>query len=69
MIFGYYKGVEVKDSLPAPISKARFMMVLQDFIAPFYIFIKPKFTMQYLSRKQFFDNSELELSQNLAMLS
>jgi len=61
MIFGYYKGVEVKDTLPATISKARFMLFLQDFIAPFYIFIKPKFSMQYLSRKQFFDNSELEL--------
>ena len=61
MIFGYYKGVEVKDFLPAPISKAKIMMVLQDFIAPFYIFIKPKFTIKYLSRKQFFDNSELEL--------
>jgi urea transporter len=61
MIFGYYKGVEVKDFLPATISKARVLKFVQDFVAPFYIFIKPVFKMQYLSRKQFFDDSELEI--------
>ncbi len=61
LIFGYYKGVVVKDSLAATISKAKVMRFLQDFIAPFYIFIKPVFKIQYMSRKQFLDDSEFEL--------
>ncbi len=61
MIFGYYKGIEVNDFLPATISNAKILMFWQDFIAPFYIFIRPVFKIRYLSRKQFFDDSELEL--------
>ena len=61
LIFGYYKGVKVRDDLSVTISKARFLRVLQDFIAPFYIFIKPQFQMEYISRKQSFDESETVL--------
>jgi len=61
LIFGYYKGVKVEDDLSVTISKARVLKVLQDFIAPFFIFIKPKFTMEYISRKQSFGESEIVL--------
>ena len=61
LIFGYYKGVKVEDDLSVIISKAKFLKVIQDFIAPFYIFIKPRFKMKYISRKQSFDESEIVL--------
>ncbi len=61
VIFGYYKGVEVADDLPVPISKVKFMKIIQDFVAPFYIFIRPKFKMNYISRKQFLGDSEFVL--------
>ncbi len=61
LIFGYYKGIKVEDYLSVTISRARVLKVLQDFVAPFYIFIKPSFKMEYISRKQFFDESEIVL--------
>jgi murein DD-endopeptidase MepM/ murein hydrolase activator NlpD len=61
LIFGYYKQVKLQDDLPVPISKAWPSKVLQDLIAPFYIFIRPTFEVKYLSRKQFLDNSEITL--------
>ena len=61
LIFGYYKGVKVEDDLSVTISKAKFLKIIQDFIAPFYIFIKPRFTMEYISRKQSFGESEIVL--------
>jgi len=61
LIFGYYKGVKVEDDLSVTISKAKFLRVIQDFIAPFYIFIKPRFTMEYIRRKQSFGESEIVL--------
>ncbi len=61
LIFGYYKDIVVSDDIPITLSKTRFAKVIQDFVAPFYIFIRPKFSMQYLSRKQFLDESEIHL--------
>lgn len=59
LIFGFYKGMEVTDELPVPISNAKIWKILQDFVAPFVIFIKPSFKLKYVSRKQFFDESEI----------
>ncbi len=59
LLFGYYKGVEIQDVLP--ISDISFIRILQDFIAPFHIFIKPIYNMRYISQKQFLDDSEIEL--------
>ncbi len=59
LLFGYYKGVEIQDVLP--ISDISFIRILQDFIAPFHIFIKPIYNMKYISQKQFLDDSEIEL--------
>jgi hypothetical protein len=61
LIFGYYKGVNVEDDLSVSISQAKIFKLLQDFIAPFYIFIKPKFRMQYISRKRSINDSEIVL--------
>jgi len=61
LIFGYYKGVKVEDDLSVSISQSKVFKILQDFIAPFYIFIKPKFKMEYVSRKQSFNDSEIVL--------
>ena len=62
ILFGYYKGLVVEDDLPVPISEVKILKIIQDFVAPFYIFVRPKFKMSYQSRKQFFEDSELILN-------
>ncbi len=59
VLFGYYKSVVVEDALP--ISEISFIRILQDFIAPFVVFIKPQYKMEYISKKQFLDDSEILL--------
>ncbi|OYT11819.1 MAG: peptidase M23 [Bacteroidetes bacterium 4572_112] len=64
VIFGYYKGVVVEDSLP--ISEISMLRIMQDFVAPFVVFIKPTYKMSYLSQKQFLDDSEIKLKADFA---
>jgi len=55
IIFGFYKGIELKDELPLSTSKYRALRFLQDFIAPFYRFIKPIYRLNYLKKSEMFD--------------
>ena len=64
VIFGFYKGVVIEDTLP--IAEISLMRIMQDFIAPFVVFIKPQYRMEYMSQKQFFDDSEIELQSNFS---
>lgn len=45
---GYYQDLEVKDKFPLAILKNNFKRFLQDFIAPFHIFMKADFTIKYV---------------------
>lgn len=42
-ILGYYENITIDDQVPINFFNNNFMLVVQDFIAPFYIFTKAKF--------------------------
>ncbi|MEI6694656.1 MAG: urea transporter [Bacteroidota bacterium] len=58
---GFYKDLMIEDNYPLHITANSPILIFQDFIAPFYIFIKSKFQMSYLSKKDDFSNSDIEL--------
>ncbi len=61
VIFGFYKDIRLDDPLPVEVSRYRFWKPLQDFVAPFYRFIKPAFQMHYTEMDEMFDDSQIIL--------
>ena len=61
VVFSFNEGLEINDILPANTFKRTYLSLLQDFIAPFYIFLKPKFKLFYISQEAYFDDNKIEL--------
>jgi murein DD-endopeptidase MepM/ murein hydrolase activator NlpD len=59
---GFYKDLVIEDIYPLHKIANKVLLVFQDFISPFYIFIKSKFELTYISKKDDFINSDIELS-------
>ena len=51
VVFTYYKNLEVRDSIPANVLAKGPLLVLQDFLAPFFLFIKSSYVLKYLQVK------------------
>ena len=47
VMLGFYKNIVVKDLYPVYLLNNKAIMFLQDFIAPFYMFIKSEYTLKY----------------------
>jgi urea transporter/murein DD-endopeptidase MepM/ murein hydrolase activator NlpD len=45
---GYVDGLIVKDTYPVDVFKKNLLLFLQDFVAPFYIFLKADYVLRYL---------------------
>jgi urea transporter/murein DD-endopeptidase MepM/ murein hydrolase activator NlpD len=61
VIFGFYKDIELNDQLPLSVTKHYIWRFTQDFVSPFYRFIKPSFQMKYLQMEELFDQSDIKL--------
>ncbi len=62
MILSFYKKLEIKDSVPIYlIYNKRLIMVLQDFIAPFYQFIRGKYSLKYVEQNLDFTDETILL--------
>lgn len=57
----FYKNLKIKDFYPLNNTANNIMLVLQDFIAPFYIFMKSEYQLNYVSKKDDFTNSDIIL--------
>ena len=44
---GYYKGLKITDSYPIHLLNRKLLIFFQDFIAPFYLFIRSEFKMEF----------------------
>lgn len=66
VIFGFYKGIKIDDQLPLTDSRHYLWRFVQDFISPFYRFIKPYYSMNYLQMEELFDQNEIELKSNVS---
>jgi len=47
--FGFYNGMAIEDSFPVNLIFKRRMLYLQDFIAPFYLFLKADYSLEFVS--------------------
>ncbi len=45
---GYYKNLVIEDKYPVNIIRNKALKIVQDFIAPFFIFIKPVYKLRYI---------------------
>ncbi len=57
----FYKNLKINDYYPLNNTGNNFILILQDFVAPFYIFMKSKFQLNYVSKKDDFINSDIIL--------
>lgn len=48
VLTGYYEGLKISDQFPANKVYGRLPLFMQDFIAPFYIFLKADYEMDYV---------------------
>jgi len=58
---GFYKDLEITDNIPIDNVFSLRRRFLQDFIAPFKIYLKAKFKLKYLSIDNDFSPSEIQL--------
>jgi urea transporter len=58
---GFIDSLVVKDSYPADVFKKGLLMFLQDFIAPFYIFMKAEYMMRYITMEDDLTSGNIKL--------
>jgi hypothetical protein len=61
VISGFYKGMAVKDVFPIHVLNKKTWIFLQDFIAPFYMFMKSEYRIEYVKIKKDFTDSKIEM--------
>jgi len=59
VLTGFYKGIRVKDSYPIHLLNRKGLIFLQDFIAPFYIFMKSEYEMEFIKMKDNISDSNI----------
>lgn len=65
IVFGFSHDMKIEDVIPANTLNRNGVSILQDFIAPFYLFIKPKFIIKYISKESYFDENSLILQSQI----
>ena len=71
---GFYKNLQITDTYPIHLLNKRALIFLQDFIAPFYMFIKSEYEMEFTRLKdnltdstiQFISSSKVKLGNNIS---
>jgi hypothetical protein len=61
VLYGYYKDIQLKDSFPVNTLNSGILITLQDFVAPFFMFLKTKFTMNYVSKTESLTDSSIQM--------
>lgn len=61
VLFGNLNGIEFWDQYPIHQTVSLPIRFWQDFIAPFYLFIKPKFYIKYSTTESIFDESTIKI--------
>ena len=52
VLTGFYKNLKLKDSIPLNLFPYKSLLVLQDFLIPFYRFLKAGYNLQYVDKKE-----------------
>ena len=61
VLYGYYKDIELEDTFPVNTLNSGLLILLQDFVAPFFMFLKTKYRMKYVSKTEDLSDSSIEL--------
>lgn len=61
VLFGYYKDLEIKDVYPVSDLNNKYLLVIQDFIAPFFMFMKSGYNLNYVSKSDDLSYSTIKL--------
>lgn len=61
VVFTFHQGVTIEDIMPANSFIRGPRKWIQDFIAPFYIYTKPKFIIDYIEQTSYFDESVIKI--------
>ncbi len=61
VLTGFYKGLQITDTLPPGELNNIVFLTLQDFIAPFYVFLKTEYKIDYVNIEDDFGKSEIHL--------
>ncbi|MEI6577081.1 MAG: urea transporter [Bacteroidota bacterium] len=61
LLLGFYKGMQVNDSMPPYELTNKALLVLQDFVAPFFRFVYNDFKLTYLNLDEGLDKSRIQL--------
>ena len=61
VLSGFYKNLLITDSYPLSALNNKFLIFFQDFVAPFFLFMKSVYTLKYLSIDEVFDESTILL--------
>jgi murein DD-endopeptidase MepM/ murein hydrolase activator NlpD len=64
---GFYKNLKLTDDYPLTVMKQPVWLFFQDFIAPFKIFMKPQYSIQYLRMEDDFTRSRVWLKARTSM--
>jgi hypothetical protein len=67
MSLGFYKNLVVNDSYPLAVVGNNLMMFFQDFLAPFHVFIKADFKMNYLKMEDDLSTSTILVQSQATM--
>ncbi len=67
VISGFYKSLKIEDNYPIHALNNRGLIFFQDFIAPFYMFMKSEYTMEYKGLKDNLTDSKINLVSNASV--
>ncbi len=61
VLYGFYKDMELKDTFPVNTLNSGLLKLLQDFVAPFFMFLRTNYQLKYISKTDDFSDSSIEL--------
>jgi len=64
---GFYKNLTINDVYPLAVSKNKFWLFIQDFLAPFHFFMKANFSMKYVKMVDDISDSNIYLASEAKM--
>ena len=64
---GYYQNLVINDTYPLAVFNNKLMLFWQDFIAPFHLFMKANYKMNYLKMEEDLTDSKLSLASEADM--
>ncbi|MBN2175024.1 MAG: urea transporter [Bacteroidales bacterium] len=64
---GFYKGLKITDTFPIHLLNSKGLIFIQDFIAPFYIFLKTEFTLEFIKLRDDLTDSHIHFISNASV--